>query len=68
MKVKVKVLAAVASKMLPQTRTTPMMPRKMQMTEIITRFTAARITMLAPRMRTYATITTTMAEVTTTMT
>ena len=59
---KVKVLVAiVASKMLPQTTTTPMMLKK------ITRYTAARITMLAPRMRMYATTTTTtMAVVTTT--
>ena len=60
-RVKVKVLAAVALKMLPQ-----MMPRKMQMTETITRYTAAQITMLAPRTRTCAMTTTTMAVATTT--
>ena len=59
-RVKVKVLAAVALKMLPQ-----MMPRKMQMTETITRYTAAQITMLAPRTRTCAMTTTTMAAATT---
>ena len=59
---KVKVLVAVvASKMLPQ-----MMLRKMQMTETITRYTAAQITMLAPRTRTCAMTTTTMAVATTT--
>lgn len=67
--VKVNVPVAVALKMLPQTRTTPMMPRKMQMTETITRHTAARITMLAPRMRMCAmTTTTTMVAATTTTT
>ena len=59
-KAKAKVPVAVALKMLPQTTTTPMM-----MFNKITRYTAARITMLAPRMRMYATITT-MAVVTTT--